>query len=167
LAGGQSTRMGSDKSQLIFGNRTLLKHCQKILEKTNLDQVFISGAQGIKDIYKNLGPIGGIYSCLFELTEYDHIVFMPVDMPFLTDKIINELIDNYDYSNVIFENKNLPLLIKNNSTNRHVIKTQITNNNLSLYKLFGILEVKVLNNTFHEKLFANINSPTQWQEALN
>jgi molybdopterin-guanine dinucleotide biosynthesis protein A len=167
LAGGQSKRMGSDKSQLIFGNQTLLGHCQNILEKSNLDQVYISGVQGIKDTYKNVGPIGGIYSCLLELTDYDHVVFMPVDMPFLTDEIINKLIYNPDSSIVNFVNNNLPLMIKNNSSIRHEIEKQIKNNKLSLYELFSILDAKVLSHTFHKKSFANINSPNQWQEALN
>jgi molybdopterin-guanine dinucleotide biosynthesis protein A len=167
LAGGQSKRMGSDKSQLTIDNLTLLEHCQNILKNSNLKKVYISGKQGIKDRYKNIGPIGGISTCLLELKNYDYVVFMPVDMPFLTNKTINQLILNQGHSVVNFEKYNLPVMIKNSSVNRKVLKTQIMNNKLSLYQLFENLKRKVIKNKFNKHEFANINVPKQWQEALN
>ena len=167
LAGGQSKRMGSDKSQLMMANQTLLERCQNILKNSKLDHVYVSGKQGIKDHYKDIGPIGGITTCLSELKDYDFVVFIPVDMPFLTDEIINLFILNQTHSLVNFEKHNLPMMIRNNFDTRKALKTQIMNNKLSLYELFEIMDQKVLKNNFNKHEFANINSPNQWQEAIN
>jgi molybdopterin-guanine dinucleotide biosynthesis protein A len=88
-------------------------------------------------------------------------------MPFVTEEIINTLISYQGYSIAYFENNNLPLMVRNSSEIRDVLENQIKNRQLSIYQLFDILDVKRLKNNFHVELFANINSPNQWQEALN
>jgi len=165
LAGGQSKRMGVDKSQLTIGNFTLLQHAQKILLDSELSDIFVSGQQGILDEFESIGPIGGILSCLNTLKTFDYVLFLPVDMPFVTPDMIIELINKNDGSIVHFKHSNLPLMIKNNEFVRGKIKNNIDKNILSLYQLCEELNEKVLESNFHKDQFMNTNTPSQWQKA--
>ena len=79
LAGGQSSRMGSDKANLILKNKTLLQNACELLTAAGASDVLISRnvqsatAQYIADIYPGSGPLGGIYSTLMA-TEQDILV---------------------------------------------------------------------------------------------
>ena len=66
LAGGQSSRMGSDKANLILKNKTLLQNACELLTAAGASDVLISRnvqsttAQYIADIYPGSGPLGGL-----------------------------------------------------------------------------------------------------------
>ena len=165
LAGGQSSRMGTDKSQLTFNNQTLLERTKNLLIQSGIEHIFVSGPNDIKDKFSNIGPLGGIFSCLTQLKEYDYILFVPVDMPLLTVKTIEKLIHRLNLDISHLNKHKFPLIIKNTKEIRNIIKNQITNNALSLYQLFEKLEVNTIEHCFEKELFFNTNSPIQWQEA--
>ena len=68
LAGGLSSRMGTDKSKLRFTHNdiSLLHHATQLLHQVGLDTVLISGSepQHIQDEFKGCGPLGGITSSI-------------------------------------------------------------------------------------------------------
>lgn len=167
LAGGESKRMGVDKSQLTIGNITLLDHAQQILFDSQINDVFVSGHHGIPDQYNNIGPIGGILSCLNVLKSFDFVLFIPVDMPFITTKMVNTLKCAIDNSAVHFKNYNMPLMIMNSPSIRDQINHNIKKNKLSLYQLYEVLDIYELKNNFQKELFMNTNTPTHWQDATN
>lgn len=95
LCGGLSTRMGSDKAFLPFGETTLLKY-QVERFRPYFSKIYVSvprqserpidytghcGCPVIEDVYSQLGPMGGLYSCLCAAPE-DILFFAPVDAPF-------------------------------------------------------------------------------------
>ncbi len=166
LAGGQSKRMGQDKSKLKIQNKTLLEHSLSILSKSDVEDIYTSGGQeGIQDKYPDKGPIGGILSCLLSLTEYTHLLFLPVDMPLISQKIIQELmnIENNDLQH--FENNNFPLIIKNSRNIREALEDQIKNNKLSIYELLQAVNTRILELNHKQELFMNTNTPQQWEMA--
>lgn len=165
LAGGQSKRMGCDKSQLTINGQTLLVHAQEILKSTGIKNIFISGHEGISDKYPNKGPLGGILTSLLSLQQFDCVTFIPVDMPFLTKNMLLNLIQE-QLPAAYFEGYNLPLMITNNAVIRQKIAEQINNNDLSLYKMLIQLEAKPLKHALAKDVFINTNSPIEWQEAI-
>ncbi len=165
LAGGQSSRMGVDKSQLTFKNQTLLERAHNLLIQSSIEPVFISGPNGIQDRYNNIGPLGGILSCLTQLTEYNYILFTPVDMPLLKKEILEKLIHKMSLDLSHLQNHRFPLILKNTAQVRKLIQKQITDNVLSLYQLFEKTEVNTIKHRFDKALFLNANSPKQWQDA--
>ena len=162
LAGGKSTRMGSDKALLEFQGKTLLDIAIKLLTDSGIKNTVISGQLGIQDKHPNKGPIGGILSCLISLKSYSHVVVIPVDMPLLTCEVIKELMNNNKEDLSYFENYNLPLIIKNNETVRKILEKQISNNRLSLYGFFEKTNTKILKSKYNRDCFLNANSPQQW-----
>ncbi len=165
LAGGQSSRMGIDKSQLTINNQTLLERANNLLIQSGIESIFVSGPNGIQDTYSNIGPLGGIFSCLDQLTEYNYILFTPVDMPLLTKEIVEKLIHKSTLDINHLRKHRFPLILKNTIQVRELIQNQITNNVLSLYQLFEKLEVNTIEHCFDKELFLNTNTPIQWQEA--
>ena len=92
LAGGNSSRMGTDKGLLTVGGRTLM---DLILERlvVYFDEIIISGPKSkyghfpnriVEDEVKHCGPIGGIFSCLN--AQQEDLFFCTCDMPFLSDR---------------------------------------------------------------------------------
>ena len=98
LAGGQSSRMGTDKAFVEFAGRPLVAHAVSILDAGGL-KVFIAGAQSearsrleqyapvIPDRKAGLGPLSGICTALASTTA-GFGVFMPVDLPLLPASLV-------------------------------------------------------------------------------
>src|SRR5476651_1092157 len=91
LAGGRSTRMGSDKALLSLpGSDLLLWQRQvRVLEELKPEEIFWSGAARpglpenlrlIADEVENAGPLAGISACL-NLLESDLLVVLAIDLP--------------------------------------------------------------------------------------
>lgn len=90
LAGGRSSRMGTDKALLPFGEKTLL---QLALEKAKLvsPAAIIVGARErygcygevIEDRFPGCGPLGGIHAALCA-TQTDLNLVISVDMPMMS-----------------------------------------------------------------------------------
>src|SRR2546430_17716334 len=77
LAGGQSRRMGRDKSRLKLGRRTLLGHIRAEAKTLGLPVRVIR-----RDLVPRCGPLGGIYTAL-KSTRADGVLFLACDMPFV------------------------------------------------------------------------------------
>lgn len=102
LAGGKSRRMGVNKSLLKIGSRTIIERTVELMNGLFPSVLLISntseeykflGLKIYKDIYKNIGPLGGIHSGLKHSgTEKNFII--SCDMPFVNKSVI-EFIINY------------------------------------------------------------------------
>lgn len=99
LAGGLSSRMGTDKAMLQINGKSLLEKslelckpiCHDILISSNNPKHRKSGFSLIPDEIKNCGPLGGIYSCL-KKSETDWNLVISVDSIFVTSDFITFLI---------------------------------------------------------------------------
>ncbi len=103
LAGGKSSRMGSEKALLQFESQPLIAHIARILKPifpricvvTNSLEV-ASAAQlpAIRDEFVNRGPLGGIHAALQHFKAPTFVV--ACDMPFLSAPFIEYLNQNFD-----------------------------------------------------------------------
>jgi molybdopterin-guanine dinucleotide biosynthesis protein A len=101
LAGGKSSRMGTDKSLLTLpdSQQSLLEHCQSQLALVCDNNIFISGSQheqGIADIIPNCGPLSGIHAAITHIqmhhSNISELLVIAVDMPDLCSDDFNYLI---------------------------------------------------------------------------
>jgi molybdopterin-guanine dinucleotide biosynthesis protein A len=100
LAGGRSSRMGSDKAMLPLAGRTLLARAVEIARSVTPevrevvllgDRHDLQGAdRALPDLHPGCGPVGGMETALRDLAsrpkEFQPVewaCFLPVDMPFL------------------------------------------------------------------------------------
>ena len=87
LAGGQSRRMGTDKSRLKIENETFTERIYKtLLELT--DTITVVRAQ--QDIYPNWGALGGLHAAL-SACESEWALVVACDLPFVTAELFKHL----------------------------------------------------------------------------
>lgn len=96
LAGGQSRRMGRDKSQLLLENRTFTDRiAETLLEIT--DSVTLVGSRQTNsryavatDIYPEWGALGGLHAALAACSR-EWAIVVACDLPFVTADLFNYL----------------------------------------------------------------------------
>ncbi|MEH6710159.1 MAG: molybdenum cofactor guanylyltransferase [Paraglaciecola polaris] len=177
LAGGLSSRMGTDKSKLRFTHNdiSLLHHATQLLHQVGLDTVLISGSepQHIQDEFKGCGPLGGIHAG-FNYIKHNHhrasaMFVLPVDMPNLSSSTLMSLVKAGIQSNEIvhFETWNLPMCIP-----LHEDIFAYLNNTLdqgaffslhSLLRVFNAQSIPLVTGIDCNE-FDNINLPAQWED---
>lgn len=102
LAGGKSTRMGSEKAFLNFRGKSLFKYPLGILEKFCSEIIVSTNSKAFQSIVpyrlvgdeiEGKGPLGGLYTCLKQISNYSALV-LGCDMPFISEEYIRILIRN-------------------------------------------------------------------------
>ena len=91
LVGGQSSRMGSDKAQLVFGSQTSVEHIAGALRPLTLrvrlvgarDEGKSTGLENVPDTYERWGALGGIQAAL-AACQTDWAVIVACDLPLVT-----------------------------------------------------------------------------------
>jgi molybdenum cofactor guanylyltransferase len=98
LAGGKSTRMGTDKAFVLLDGRTLLARMLDLARQVS-SNVHIVGdpakfapfAPTIEDIFPGCGPLGGIHAAL-RSSPTDLNVILAVDVPLVSLALLDYLI---------------------------------------------------------------------------
>ncbi len=101
LAGGKSTRMQEDKSQLNYHGMPQIDYCINLLNsfcaKTFVscqpNQLNIHNQMHDNNQYQNIGPLGGILSSMEQYPNVSWIV-LACDLPFVSKGVISQLIKN-------------------------------------------------------------------------
>ena len=101
LAGGQSSRMGQDKSSLLYKDKALIQWsvdvlkplCNQLLISTNNNNLNYLGFPIVSDEVKRIGPIGGLYSCLKKSNTRLNLI-IACDTPYLSVNIYKTLLNN-------------------------------------------------------------------------
>jgi molybdenum cofactor guanylyltransferase len=171
LAGGKSSRMGEDKAFLRYQNRYLFEYSLSILRLFSKEILLSSGNLRFKDLeypciadeISNLGPLGGIYSCLKRIKNESAIV-LPCDLPFITEKTVKYLIKNSDGFSITIalnhENRPEPLIGIYSSTLIPVIEEMIHSNKYKMQELFLRANTNfVMIPNIKAETFLNINYP--------
>lgn len=107
LAGGKSTRMGSDKGQINYHGThqvdylfsQLQQKCSDVFVSVRSDQASHYSIPAIEDVYNNFGPMGGILSA-FRHDPNSAWITIATDLPFVNDKAIDELVSQRDKSKI-------------------------------------------------------------------
>jgi molybdopterin-guanine dinucleotide biosynthesis protein A len=89
LAGGRSSRFGSDKALAMLDGRSLLDHALAAL-RPHCDAVIVVGRGEIADWPRpNMGPLGGIAGALIHAADqgFDRLLTAPVDCVRLPDDL--------------------------------------------------------------------------------
>lgn len=166
LAGGRSSRMGQDKAHMDYHGRTLVDHMAALLKETGLTDIHISGRTGescastgyrcLQDSRPFAGPAAAIRDVLVRLADYDGVLFVPVDMPFLTRAVLQDLLRHQNGAH--YEGWPLPLYLptSGNPGEGQSVRQMISGMNV---KTLPLPEAG-------HGCFANLNTPEDWQEAV-
>ncbi len=170
LAGGTSSRMGTDKGLILYKNKAFVKHIIEAMEPLVDNIIIISnniayevfGFKRYEDLIKNAGPLAGIYTGLrYSKTENNLIV--SCDVPLINTIVLQKLIDQKnDTSQVIqlqCQGKNMPLIALYKKCCEMIFLEELVQNQRKVQKALKkcIVKIVIIDKTL-EKVTANINT---------
>ena len=178
LAGGLSSRMGKDKTQLLLADKTLLASAVELLEQTGLEAVFVSGVHPnysyISDIYPQLGPLSGIHASVeYLFSNFDAIFFIPVDMPLLSVTECADLLAQFSQypQGVFYQASTFPFILPLNETVKNYLAEIIVVDQKqvrSMYRLLTTFNMQGINCSPTQSFrFQNSNTPLEWDICLD
>jgi molybdopterin-guanine dinucleotide biosynthesis protein A len=176
LAGGTSSRMGSDKATLLLGGVPLIAYAAHTLTSVFSDVVVSSGKAPrysflglpeITDIIEDRGPLGGIHACL-AAAKGRPVFVLASDLPFVTPALVEYLLHarSHQQTVVASDGDNVqPLCGIYDPTSLPHLERCLEEASLSVMKaLVGLgkyttLQIGPQLRFFHPHLLHNINSP--------
>lgn len=180
LAGGKSSRMGTDKGLLFLNDKpiiqTIIEQLQPAVNKTiivsNNAEYKKFGLEVIPDLIKDKGPAGGILTALSH-TASERIFVVSCDMPFITSDAIRFVIEesaHYQITLPVF-NSRMQTLFGVYSKNCLPFWQQLMENGIiKLQEMVTHFELKKIavekNELFVDLLFTNINDENDFKQAL-
>lgn len=158
--------MGQDKALLEYKGAPLIDHMMGLLRQTGIQDVYVSGRTGetcasagcrcLQDSTPFSGPAAAVHDVLGRLSDYKGVLFVPVDMPFLTPEVLGVLLRDEKSSH--YEGWPLPLYLRTNEK---------PGSGASVKQMLDAMTVKIWPVPREKQpCFANINTPEDWKDAV-
>lgn len=178
LSGGKNTRMNyKTKAFLEFKGNTFIERTldaisdyeEKIISCNDVEKYkdFKDRASIILDDFKEIGPIGGIYSSLKE-SKFPYSLVIASDMPFLNKSVLNYL-GEYNFDNdaliPVVDGHIQPLCGIYKKDILSIIEKMISEKDYRIKNLLHVIDAKYIN--INEKdNFLNINTVEEYEELI-
>jgi molybdenum cofactor guanylyltransferase len=182
MAGGKSTRMGTDKAFLEVQGRSLLANALERAEAAARNVVIVGASSKfspfgtvIEDVYPDRGPLGGIHAAL-TASETELNLILGVDMPFVEVRFMKYLISVAGISNAFVtvpcvggHYEPLCAVYRKEFAIRAEEALKAERNKIDA--LFAEIPLRVVDdeeladNGFCPSMFRNVNTPEDWHLA--
>lgn len=183
LAGGMSSRMGRDKADLSYEGRTFLERQIEKGRKLGIKHILVSGYRGdkckevvVKDRYPNKGPLGGLEATLRK-AETEHCLVMTVDVPLVTEEVLQLLIRDYRKAwmdgtgkairVVKHEDRTEPLIGIYRSNLAEMMKQAVNEGSGSVFRFLEKTGYDISESGASEEIFQNVNCPEIYEKIQN
>jgi len=182
LAGGRSSRMGSDKALLRIDKRTLLEralHTVSTITPTSYivgsKQRYGSFGETMEDIYPGCGPLGGIHAALTATTTGLNLI-LSVDMPLMTPEFLRWLVEKARASEEWIVLPEVaggpqPLCATYRRAVAAVAEEVLQTGDYKIARLFErvptrmVAETEILGAGFSPEIFRNVNTPEEYAQC--
>ncbi len=178
LAGGKSSRMGTEKGLILYKNKPFVEHIIEAMSPLVDNIIIISnnkayesfGFKCYEDLIKNTGPLAGIYTGL-RYSKTNNNLIVSCDIPLIKTVVLQKLIDQKnDASEVIqlqSQGKNMPLIALYKKSCELIFMEELHQNQKKVQKALKKCNVKtVIIDGNLEQVTSNINTPEDL-ELLN
>ena len=179
LAGGKSSRMGTDKALIRIGNERIINRISK--ELGSFSEIIVSaggnrayeelGFRTVYDEHADIGPIEGIRQVLLSAKE-EYVFICAADMPFISSKLVEYMAEyissDYDCYVIADEDHIHPLCAIYKKSALPVIEELIAHKKYRLREIFSRIATKYIsldNTVFDKKTVRNINTREELGEA--
>lgn len=170
LAGGKSSRMGTDKGMVMLNGKKLAAHILDAM-KPVVDHLIIVannryydafGYSVFSDVVKDCGPMGGIYTGLINSNTRKNLV-LSCDIPYVTSRMLTFILAHAEDAEIIFpsvEGNPEPLCAVYDQTCAEKIRMLIDKRELKMQDALRQFKTKELPLTKEEagNNFININT---------
>lgn len=181
-AGGKSTRMGRDKSFVLFQSRPMIEVVverirglgdELILITNNPDRYAYLGLPMFSDVYPDHGPLGGIFTAV-QHARHRHTLVVACDMPWLNRPLLQYMIELRETADVIvprWQKHPEPLHAVYSKACLSPIEENLKAGRLKITGFFGEVKVHFVEREtiagFDAKgrSFANVNTPEDLRQS--
>lgn len=182
MAGGKSSRMGTDKSFVPLLGKPMIEHvlerveglAKKTLLVTNRPEEYdYLQLPMVSDIFRDRGPLGGLHTALYH-AQSRHILVVACDMPWLNRKLLAYMVAQRRLAEVIiprWEKHPEPLHAVYSQACLPPIEANLKADRLKLVTFFDEVNVKYLDRETIARFdptglsFANVNTPDDLAKA--
>jgi len=177
LAGGKSSRMGSDKGFVMYKNKAFIQHIieaiqplvQEIIIVSNNPDYDIFKLKRVTDIIENAGPLAGVYTGLHYTTTENNLV-VSCDVPLINSETLSFLIDEIDEKSDVVQlesqGKTMPLIALYKKNCKETCYKILQKGERRLRVALSHLTIKTITlEKTHEIFTSNINTPIDLSEA--
>lgn len=181
LSGGKNSRMGREKALLKLNDRSLFEIalsilspiCSEIIISTNKNIQSDKNFRIVPDEISNIGPMGGIYSCLKHSSAQKNYV-ISIDSPFINSSLLKYLFDQSGEHIVTipeYNGKKHPLIGVYEKGFINILENEIASKYYKMLLAINKTSHKIVEITenlsfFNKNLFTNINTPQDYKNAL-
>ena len=175
LAGGLSSRMGEDKSLMLFRGKPLIMYaiealsplCEKVIISSKLMVYGFTGCEVWPDELPVQAPINGLFSCL-KRTNTDWNIILTCDMPFAGSQLFAYLLEQVHGEDAVIpvHGQGLvePLCGVYNRSVLSVLEQHVQVEQYGILKLLQSIRCRYVNigpeqEFYHKEMFSNLNSP--------
>lgn len=177
LAGGKSSRMGTDKADLCYLGQTFLEiQIQKGVQ-LGIEDIQVSGYRGkrcgipvTEDRFPGKGPLGGLESCLRN-ARHEKCLVLSVDVPLVPVSELEKLMEASRCSCAAITilkhgEKEQPLIAVYDRCLADAMRKEITECKGSVFAFINKAGYCVYESTERASAFANVNSPEEYQRIF-
>lgn len=174
LAGGKSTRMGTDKGLVLMNDIPMVERVISAVKKAGLSEIIIVsnnteykqfGLPVFPDVIPGKGPLGGIYTGLLKSSTVKNLI-LSCDVPFINETVLKMLIRTGSKSKVTiikYENRTHNLIgIYDNSLikdlGEHLISNKLKVGQFIEAHNPNIIDLKVFMPDLDEQILSNVNT---------
>jgi len=175
LAGGKSSRMGTDKTKLQWNHMSMLEWQVEKLRSAGAAEILLCGktdkmipnTRCVPDILPDRGPLGGVYSGL-QAAKHPIAMVISADVPLLPISTIHKLLHAHHSDATLLEHDgNIePLIGIYNSSLVPIIFSLIHEQSASVRSLLAHCCWTTVEYTGDPFLLWNCNTPSDYQKAL-
>ncbi|MCR5651155.1 MAG: molybdenum cofactor guanylyltransferase [Lachnospiraceae bacterium] len=173
MAGGASERMGTDKTELKLGGKTLVEIQVEKMKKLGITDIMLSGygkemdgARSVADVYAGKGPLGGIHACL-KAAKNSSCLVVSADNPLVPAEVLSELIEAHTGpATVLSHGEHIePLIAVYDTSLEARAEELIKNDDFSIRRMSANSEVKKVDYKGDADLLVNCNEPKDFEKA--
>jgi len=179
LAGGKSSRMGTDKGFLMLNDKPFVQCSIDALKPLVSEILIVSdnpdydvfGLKRINDITKNAGPVAGICSGL-EASSTAYNIILSCDIPLINSEILQKLINNIDGVSQIIQaesnGKSMPLIALYNKDVKNIFEDFLKNDERRLHiAIKACISKNIVLEKELESSTMNVNTQNELKEIKN
>lgn len=173
LAGGRSSRMGTDKADLRWQGMTFLQTQIQKGRQLEIEDIQVSGYRGsqcdipvTKDRFPGKGPLGGLESCLRN-AKHEKCLVLSVDVPLVPTSELEKLLEASQNSSAAITilkhgEKEQPLIAVYNRSLADAMLQEIRESKGSVFAFIRKAGYGVYESFAPAEVFVNVNSPNEY-----
>ena len=180
LAGGKSSRMGSNKAELLYEGRTFLAHILEKARALGIEKCYVSGYASdekevitVWDQFPDRGPLGGIHACM-QVMDTPYCLVLPVDTPKLPVEILERLLCEHEKGIdrekvLIWEHgdRQEPLIAIYPVVMKEMIEELIQEQSAPVFRALGNWGYISCRLEMEKEEIINVNTPELYKKILN